>query len=73
MPQHVGRVDVLPPGIANVDRIHFPIPGHRPDTIRQAAIALIKNLVKIGKYFVRTKKHAGVDRIICLQIFANRS
>src|ERR1700730_103891 len=36
--KHLGSVDVLPPGIANINPAHLPVGSHQPDTVGQATI-----------------------------------
>jgi hypothetical protein len=38
--KHLGSVDVLPPGIANINPEHLPVGSHQPDTVGQATISI---------------------------------
>src|SRR3954447_7322037 len=37
-PEHFGRIDVLPPGVPDIDSQGVPFLGHQPNTVRQRAI-----------------------------------
>src|ERR1700731_449174 len=52
--KHLRSVDVLPPGIANINRAHLPVGSHQPDTVGQAAISIALGAREIIKDLDRT-------------------
>src|SRR4051794_34587991 len=61
---HREGIDVLPPGLADIDSAHFSLRGHESDSVRQAAIAVSAGAAQVIEELVRAEEHAGVDRIV---------
>jgi len=62
--QHCGRVDVLPPGISDIDRTSFALRRHRSHSIGKAAICVAFYAFKMVENVRRADKKTCIDRIV---------
>jgi hypothetical protein len=65
--QHLRSIDILPPGLADIDRAHFAVCGHEPDAVSQSAIvpaAAGPGALKIIKDCLGTDKQTRIDRVV---------
>jgi len=69
--QHLRRVDVLPPGVADIDPADLAIRGHQSYSVGQAAVAILLRFFEIIEKFPGADKKPRVDCIVTLQIFSD--
>jgi len=69
--QHLWRIDVLPPGGADINATNQAIRGHQSCSVGQAAVAIPFRLFKIIGKFLRTDKKPSIDCIVIRQIFSD--
>ena len=72
MRAHFRRINVLPPCVTDIDRTCFAVVRHQPDSVGQAAVAILFGSLQISKDLIRTNEKAGVNRIVMAQIFSDR-
>src|ERR1700750_794998 len=72
--QHLRRIDILPPSVANIDGSDFFILGHQVNCVSKAAIALaasgLRSLEIVEDFHGKNEK-AGINRIVVPQVFPN--
>ena len=70
--QHCRRINVLPPGLPNIDRQRFPILSHQSHAIGQTAVVILERAAQVIKHDFRTEKNPRVDRVVILELFSDR-
>src|SRR5437016_5628606 len=71
MGKHFGGIDVLPPGVANVDSARFSVARHQSHPVSQTTVPLHPGLFEIIENSAGTDKQTGVDRIVSGQSFSD--
>jgi len=72
--QHLRRINVLPPGLANIDTANSAFRGHQSNSIGQAAIAPATAglcFFEVIEKLARTDKDSGIDSVVILQILSD--
>src|ERR1700736_6287734 len=69
--QHLWRVNVLPPGGADINPADVVIRGHQSYSVGKAAVAVPLRAFEIIEKFPRTDKKPRVDGIVIRQIFSD--
>jgi len=72
--QHLRRINVLPPGLANIDAANSAFRGHQSDSIGQAAIAPAAAglcFFEVIEKSARADKNSRVDCVVIFQILSD--
>src|SRR5436190_6127380 len=70
--QHLGRVDVLPPGVLNIDRPRLPFFRHESHPLRQTAVVVFERPAQLIEHALRAEKNSRIDRVIRFKLLADR-
>jgi len=62
--QHCDRVDVLPPGISNIDGAGFVLRHHQSDSVSKTAISVTFYSLEVIENGWRADKKTGIDSIV---------
>ncbi len=72
--QHFGCVDVLPPGVANINAANLVIFGHKAHSVGKTAVAPAAaglRSLQVIEDFDGTNEHSSIDRVVIAQMFSD--
>src|SRR3954453_9910935 len=70
--EHLWRIDILPPGLTDIDRERVAFLGHKANAVGQGAVIVSQDAPQIFEDRVRADEDAGVDRVVVVELLADR-